>query len=395
MSVSTTNGLAAAKCKDLKQAILKSTGIATSDQQLVINGQVSLCDHDSLAAFCLVHHEECPPECTKHCNDVILIPFIPHLRNNMAPAVITAISASVQPYIRSVFPASGTANVSTHVLIKIQFTKIMRNITIGDDGAIVLEENGRSSMESKVDLQFFAQSDVKLYSSDIECDGVLPGDVNVCVDRDMETALGTQEAQRRGFRRWATDSQTPSHRLLVLEIASDEQQEQLIRNRYDFSPWRGKNGWYRGGDNCSWQRYTDKIPLPGELEICETENCVLFRPAAPLKPKTTYVVVITNGIPIATHYFDNQGGGISGDRPCFTRSEEDTLFFFSTEAVRRHQPVGGKSGVIRNSSELLDDDNYSDNANGDDDKDIARYDGQDTLCYGLGSSGDPPLCVIS
>jgi len=363
LSLGGADGRTPAKCRALKQAINAAAGLAIYEQQLLINGQVSLSDDDDLASFCSPNQEHCLEAGHEDRNQVVLLPCIPSL---LRSEVSTAPHCSIQPYIRRVFPVSGTSNVSTHVLILIEFQKIFQDMMFSSNSAA--PASGMSRVESRVVLQCFAQKS----STASHLNGSLV---------DMEDSLGSQESRRRGYRRWSSLPR-PMRQLLVLEVPPDKLKRDLMNNSYGFKPWRGKNGSYRGGDCCSWQRYTDREPLEGEVELCESDNSVIFRPTAPLKPSTTYVIVVANGARLASRTLEPEVEGTGNHRPAdiFTSSDDDALFFFSTEAGGMHI----SAATVDSEFDIYDEDSDSEDKH------------TDTLCYGLssGSAGDSPnLCV--
>jgi hypothetical protein len=384
-------------CLALKQAIFECTGLALGDQQLVINGQISLSDHDSLHAFRLLHHDRslCPttPPCLLHINRVRLVPVIPRLRGRMTPAVQASVAASLQPYVRSVFPADGTRDVSTHVLVQLQFRDISRGAGAAEEGAITLQEQGTCELHSRVALQCFSRPPREVCGEQLR---------RWSSATDMEAALGPREASRRGFTPGSgrdTDTDRRDQKLFLLEVSAQEGRQDLLRRRYEFSPWCGRNGGYRGGDGCSWRRYTSSSgggqPLQGRVEVCAREGSVLFRPAAPLKPGTTYAVLVANGMPIESHLRPKAassahatvtdpmtsssssvvGGTVldSDTTAMYSSTQDDLLFFFSTEAARERGTEEGEVVVGEEGGH-----------------------GESGLCYGLGSgAGEPPLCRLS
>ena len=332
----------------------------------------------------------------------------------MTSALHSAVAGSVQPYIHSVFPANGTQNVSTHVLIQIQFQSICQNVAIGEENVLTLKDSsGDCQLHSQVADQCFAQPEQEGKDK-----GGVPlsqgesKDKDKDRDMDMEGRLGGEEARRRGFARWLRPPSAPTsgsplerwggmdQRLFVLE-AREGEREKVLRNRYEFSPWRGRNGRYSGGDCYSWQRYTDKEPLSGVVEVLDGstegrrssgQTSVLFRPSAPLRPNTTYVVVVTNGVDVVST-LRSQGGASSsadGSSRLSSRTEDDALFFFSTEPARAHIKGGRTTELSRSEGSVVEGNSHD--AYG---EDGGGYSG--TMCYGLGSRAgdDPPLCAVS
>jgi Ubiquitin family len=86
------------------------------------------------------------------------------------------------------------------------------------------------------------------------------------------------------------------HRLMVLELRSEfaaksesgDMMAYINSVKYD---WKGINKSYYGGDVRSWQRYTTKFPIEGNI-TCEKPQQLRFTVEQPLNPNTWYAVVL-------------------------------------------------------------------------------------------------------
>lgn len=338
-----TLGLNAAnlKCMDLKNAIFEYLGLSFNDQQLMINGVMCLDDDTKLSAYHLLRHSSCPSSCNKHVNRIHLIPVIPPFRNNMTPSLLSKVCFSLSPYIRSVFPHDGTANVSTHVMIHLQFQTICTEVLVSSNGAYNSVKEGNLKLRSQANLSTLSNHRPEAQATKFR---------EWNWERDMEISLGTKEARRRGFMRWKDARSNLLHRHFFLLEVNCNDVETMQSRRYGFCPWRGKNGSYWGGDSCSWQRYTAREPLAGKIEVNSDEQSVIFRPDAPLRQNTTYAVVLTNGVHIVSRLFAKNSAN-SCESVMYNKTEEDFLSFFSTAPTRSLNDSSHGSGLVDSTCE--------------------------------------------
>ena len=391
LTFSNTNDLIPVRCKDLKNAIYESTGIALQQQQLVINGQISLCDDDLLNLFDIRRHTNCPSPCSKHVNEVVLVPLITFHRGNISIAAQREVSASIKPYINSVFPPDGSENVSRNVLIQVKFQTLRLNVAATPDGFIDLEESSAHLLENKINLDSFILDSKNPCNSDTRC---------WVSTTDMEGTLGINEACKRGFVRWncQKSSQWLNKKIFLLEV--DKSQSEILSSRYEYRPWGGRNGKYHGGDRYSWQRYTGCEPVPVTIKTFDCEEggngSVTISPSIPLKSNVRYVIVVRNGLIISSRFVASNG---KVDKRSVTTptmyysTEEDALFFFTTEPRRQREKVQNNSCKESFSLDSSDDDIGDDDAH---DKVLIKGNQSTAVCYGSGSAGgEPPLCSIS
>ncbi|KAJ6253414.1 hypothetical protein M0813_13428 [Anaeramoeba flamelloides] len=66
-------------------------------------------------------------------------------------------------------------------------------------------------------------------------------------------------------------------------------EKELERWRYNFS---GINRSYYGGDDRSYQMYTDKMPIPSEIVVNKSQSTVTLLPKQALEPLSWYVVAL-------------------------------------------------------------------------------------------------------
>jgi hypothetical protein len=113
-----------------------------------------------------------------------------------------------------------------------------------------------------------------------------------CADGDMVKNLGLEEAKSRGFVKWC-DKEFKQH-IYLLEVTDGKLKPNIEQIRYNVS---GINRGYNNGDRYSWQRYTNKLPIPCYIHVDETDNFIRIIPEEPLSLSTMYVLLISNSIP--------------------------------------------------------------------------------------------------
>lgn len=82
--------------------------------------------------------------------------------------------------------------------------------------------------------------------------------------------------------------QVLSSKFHLVELAKGVR-EQLAEAEYHAER---NNGGYCGGDDHSWQRYTDKMPLAGSVKLDTKENKLVFKPEAPFRAGVWHAVVL-------------------------------------------------------------------------------------------------------
>lgn len=200
-------------------------------------------------------------------------------------------------FLQSVFPAHGAINVSTQVVISVEF-----------------KPNAASHV-------LFIPS---LMSTD--------ADIKPLYAADMISHFGgdREEAVRHGYQQWVgSDKDCVHQRMLLLEV-DDTLELRLEALRY--SADGPLNYEYNQGDRCSWQRYTTQPPIPCDLRggfarEGDAVSTVTMTPCAPLRHDTQYAVLLCNGAP--TVPLALQGADLYSFLPdgmC-----EDRLFLFRTQ----------------------------------------------------------------
>jgi hypothetical protein len=177
---------------------------------------------------------------------------------------------------------------------------------------------------------------------------------------DMKQMLGEQEAQRRGYKCWLTESDTftstlpgaphtaspqrtsfPSHqRFYLIELESLNMIERdWKRLRYKYTPWaseqeRSANGFYCEGDRYSWQRYTKYLPVMGSFVINSEQQTLTFQPFLPLYPGTVYGILLANGVPSVPSSVSPTLSRHTSTEDWYT-IQEDLLFVFTTVGQKK------------------------------------------------------------
>jgi hypothetical protein len=142
-------------------------------------------------------------------------------------------------------------------------------------------------------------------------------------DVDMEQALGTEEARRRGYVKW-TDT-IFKHSLFLLEVTDPSLERNIDSRRYNYS--RVNEG-YDSGDRHSWQRYTNKLPIDCFLHLDEYENKIRMVPELRLTAGATYCLLLQHGVPtpptdhLLSSLFSFTARGLSEDKLIFFRTQK-------------------------------------------------------------------------
>lgn len=104
-----------------------------------------------------------------------------------------------------------------------------------------------------------------------------------------------KQAMRRGYRKWADMS--VHHRIVLLRV-DENLEHHFLELRYDVEE---RNEGYDGGDDCSWQRYTQHPPVDCRVNIPRFSDvmphAVKIHPIEPLLLNTNYAVLLMNNVP--------------------------------------------------------------------------------------------------
>lgn len=148
-------------------------------------------------------------------------------------------------------------------------------------------------------------------------------------------------AENKGYKRWIEDHQLRG-KIYLLQV--DEDLDMKLDNiRYNVD---GINTGYCKGDEDSWQRYTNRLPVPCNVIVSSffdpTPHVIRIYPHEPLQPNTQYAILLQNNVPVRPlempHYTIDFFSESTGD---------DKIIMFKTEKIKGKSISAGRRSPDR------------------------------------------------